>query len=336
MRTSNGVVGLTLQKIGYGARSSPVRSASPVAVGRLVLYRRGSVLEWYRDSPLSLEQGFKVSRRPAAGVDHGPLTFALAVSGPVVARQAGSGVVFERAGGKVVLRYGALSVRDATGRLLRTAMLARGRDVLLRVWDRGARYPLRVDPTFTGLVHLAAPDKGTGAAIGTGPEFGHSVAMSQDGNTILVGGEQDDNGHGAAWVYLRTGFGWKLQQKLTPVPNNQSAFGFSVALSASGDTALIGGPTHHRGYGTAWVFERNGTHWALQRKFIGPSTGAGFGWSVGLSGSGDTAIMGAPGEDGSDGAAWVARRAGTRWTKPYKLTAPHAGVGQETGHSEFG
>ena len=48
--------------------------------------------------------------------------------------------------GVPLLRYDGLSVVDASGRLVRSAIeLSRGR-IVLRVWDRGARYPLRIDP----------------------------------------------------------------------------------------------------------------------------------------------------------------------------------------------
>jgi hypothetical protein len=47
------------------------------------------------------------------------------------------------------------------------------------------------------------PQVGTGA-VGACIQ-GHAVALSADGNTAIVGGNQDDNGHGAAWVYTRSG-----------------------------------------------------------------------------------------------------------------------------------
>ena len=39
----------------------------------------------------------------------------------------------------------------------------------------------------------------------------------------------------------------------------EGAFGFSVALSPEGTTALIGGPADNEGVGAAWVFTRTGT-----------------------------------------------------------------------------
>ena len=70
------------------------------------------------------------------------------------------------------------------------------------------------------------------------------MALSSDGNTALIGGPDDNGDVGAAWVFTRSGSTWTQQgSKLTgsgEVGNGD--FGFSVALSADGNTALIGGP----------------------------------------------------------------------------------------------
>jgi hypothetical protein len=39
---------------------------------------------------------------------------------------------------------------------------------------------------------------------------GYSVALSDDGNTAIVGGENDHGGIGAAWVWVRSRGVWKL------------------------------------------------------------------------------------------------------------------------------
>ena len=68
------------------------------------------------------------------------------------------------------------------------------------------------------------------------------VALSADGNTAIVGGDGDNNFAGAAWVYTRSGGVWTQQQKLFGIGAVGSAYqGESVALSAHGDTAIVGG-----------------------------------------------------------------------------------------------
>ncbi len=84
--------------------------------------------------------------------------------------------------------------------------------------------------------------------IGEG-HFGGSVALSADGNTALVGGPSDNGDGGAAWVFTRSGTTWEQQgAKLAggEEESGEGAFGYSVALSAFGNTALIGGPRGRR------------------------------------------------------------------------------------------
>jgi len=81
------------------------------------------------------------------------------------------------------------------------------------------------------------------------------VALSSDGNTALIGGDDDNGGVGAAWVFTRAASTWTQQQKLSGSGESGSAmFGYSVALSSEGNTALIAGPYDNSHVGAAWVF----------------------------------------------------------------------------------
>jgi hypothetical protein len=162
-------------------------------------------------------------------------------------------------------------------------------------------------------------------AVGIGTQ-GDSVSISADGNTAIVGGWQDDSQAGAAWVWTRSGGVWTQQgPKLVgsgavgPHPGQ----GISVALSADGTTALVGGYGDGvNNVGAAWVWTRSGGVWTQQgAKLVG--SGAigppGLGYSASLSADGNTAIVGGPG-DNSDGtigvgAAWVWTRSGGVWTQ---------------------
>jgi hypothetical protein len=85
--------------------------------------------------------------------------------------------------------------------------------------------------------------------------FGSDVALTADGTTALIGGWTDSDGRGAAWVFTRTGSTWTQTQKLTGRGENGPArFGFAVALSANGHTALVGGPIDNKKRGATWVF----------------------------------------------------------------------------------
>jgi hypothetical protein len=108
-------------------------------------------------------------------------------------------------------------------------------------------------------------------------------------------------------------------------------FGRSVALSADGSTALIGGPRDSAEAGAVWVFTRSGSTWTQQAKLeVGKAEGSSyFGRGVALSADGSTALIGDPGNGSNTGAAWVFTRSGSTWTKQTRLEgAGEVGAGQ--------
>ncbi len=159
---------------------------------------------------------------------------------------------------------------------------------------------------------------GTGAA-GTA-EQGRSVALSADGTTAIVGGEEDDSLTGAAWIYTLTGNAWTQQgNKLVGTGAVGKAWqGTSVALSADGNTAIVGGQYDDSYMGAVWIYTRSGNTWTQQgSKLVG--TGAVRvsyqGCAVALSADGNTALVGAYQDDSSIGAAWIYTRTGSSWTQ---------------------
>jgi hypothetical protein len=86
--------------------------------------------------------------------------------------------------------------------------------------------------------------------IGTGGG-GFAVALSADGNTAIIGEPNDNNCAGAVWVYTRTGGVWTQQGGKLVVPDPVGCFGVSVAISADGNTAIVGAPNDSGGAGAA-------------------------------------------------------------------------------------
>ena len=151
------------------------------------------------------------------------------------------------------------------------------------------------------------------------PSQGVSVAISADGNTVIVGGNRDNGNVGAAWIYTRSGSNWTQQgNKLVGTGSAGGSYqGTSVALSADGNMALVGGPCDSGNIGAVWIYKRSGNVWTQQgTKLVG--TGAagnsGQGRSVALSADGSIAIVGGN-TDGLNGATWVFTRSGTTWTQ---------------------
>jgi hypothetical protein len=143
--------------------------------------------------------------------------------------------------------------------------------------------------------------------------------LSADGNTAIVGGAADSSGIGAAWVFIRNGGVWTQQgPKLVGTGAVGAAQqGNSVALSADGNTAVIGGNIDNANAGAAWVFTRSGGVWTQQgAKLVGTGAAgaAGQGFSVALSADGNTMLSGGI-ADGGLGATWVFTRSGGVWTQ---------------------
>lgn len=343
--------GLETRGYGYGDAVRPLSAVAPHAAGNRVEYRRGRVTEWYLNGPMGLEQGFTLAEPPEKapkGRDQ-PLTLALAISGDLVAVLEPAGLdkkstalTLKRKDGQALLRYTGLNVRDALGQELRSWLELQGKHLMLRVEDRGARYPVVVDP-WIQQAELNASDGG---------EYDHyawSVAIS--GNTIVVGGvchpgtSSDciagySGGPGAAYVFAESGGMWSQQQELT-APDGAPGdwFGYSVALD--GSTVVVGAPHHEVGanvkQGAAYVFVQSGTTWAQEAEltsFDGAAEDRS-GSSVAVSGS--TVVIGAPfhevGSNAEQGAAYVFVQSGTTWAQAAEVTSSDGAAGDKFGSS---
>jgi len=178
---------------------------------------------------------------------------------------------------------------------------------------------------------------GTGAA-GRGGQ-GVSVALSADGNTAIVGGPHDNSTAGAAWVYTRSGGIWSQQgSKLVGAGAAGSAGqGVSVALSADGNTAIVGGPHDNSFTGAAWVYTRSGGIWSQQGSKLVGNGAVGIadqGWSVALSADGNTAVVGGFADNSYTGGVWVYSRSGGVWTQQGSKLVGIGAVGNaDQGHS---
>jgi hypothetical protein len=159
----------------------------------------------------------------------------------------------------------------------------------------------------------------TDGRAGDNAEFGDGVALSASGATALIGAPGSGRA-GAAWIFTRTGSGWQRGVKLAGRGASQYAgFGASVALASGGGTALIGGGGGSSSRG-AWVFTRQHSRWSQSTRLTGKEKSGRLGAAVALSSDGDTALVGAGGEDGEQGAAWVFTRSGSGWQRRAKLT----------------
>ncbi len=113
--------------------------------------------------------------------------------------------------------------------------------------------------------------------------FGYAMALSTDGNTVVVGAPYADTGRGGVYVLAWDGARWSETKLIASDAAYYDEFGSSVAVSADGSTVLAG--THKNE--AAYVFEWDGIAWN-ETKLADPGAGTvgasqGFGSSVALS-----------------------------------------------------
>jgi hypothetical protein len=244
------------------------------------------------------------------------------VGGPFDGDQAGAAWVYTRSRGMWSQQTKLIS-SDALGPLVfqgySVSLSGDGNTALVGApFDDGTIGAAWVYARSSGVWSQQAKLVGAGA---TGDaQQGSSVSLSGDGNTAIVGGPSDNDSAGAAWVYTRSGRVWSQQAKLIGsgvLSPYGAAQGSSVSLSGDGNTAIVGGSFDNNLAGAAWVYTRSGGVWSQQAKLIGTGAGpfASQGFSVSLSGDGNTAIVGGPFDSNETGAAWVYMRAGSLWTQ---------------------
>lgn len=176
---------------------------------------------------------------------------------------------------------------------------------------------------FTDTAAAQFPTVQRAMLLGTGASgaaaMGTSVAVSAAGDTLAAGAPGDAAGVGAVWVFVNDPtLGWTQQgSKLTGVGAvGAAAFGTSVALSADGNTLMVGGPGDTVGAGAVWFFTRTGSTWDAGVKSVAPSpigTTSAVGTSVTITADGTSAVVGGPGDDTAKGAVWVYQNVGGVW-----------------------
>jgi hypothetical protein len=182
-----------------------------------------------------------------------------------------------------------------------------------------------------------------------GDEFGYSIDLSDDGNTLVVGAQLEDssatniNGNqtdnsatdsGAAYVFTRSGSTWTQQAYLKASNTDiDDEFGTFIELSSEGNTLAISaifedsnatdingdaGNNSASNSGATYIFTRSGSTWTQQAYLKASNTGAAdhFGQSLSLSTDANTLAASADDEDTSGtntGAVYTFTRSGSTW-----------------------
>lgn len=252
------------------------------------------------------------------------------------------------------------------------------------VYSAGAVYVfIRGNNAWSQQAYIKASNSGQS------DKFGYAVSLSQDGNTLAVSayfeasaakginGDENDNSipqAGAVYVFARTGTAWSQQAYIKASNTGEPGigdqfgdgdqFGFSIGLSADGNTLAVGAIAEDGGAkgingdqsdnsalgsGAVYVFTRTGAAWSQQAYVKASNTDPGdlFGYSVGLSADGNTLAASAFDEEGSSreingvqdkgrrgsGAIYVFTRIGTAWTQQAYLKASNAEAADSLGYA---
>lgn len=211
-----------------------------------------------------------------------------------------------------------------------------------------------------------------------GDQFGASVGLSGDGNTLAVGATGEDSSDpmnesdnldgdsGAIYVYSRSGSVWSQQAYLKANNTDPSdEFGGSLSLSGDGNTLAVGSRNEDSGAtgvsngssnnsevdsGAVYMFSRSGSIWSHQAYIKASNTDASdqFGEFLSLSVDGSTLAVGARKEasnamtvngtenDNSSvdsGAAYVFSYDGSVWSQQAYVKASNAEAGDQFGVS---
>ena len=328
LRTADHRLALKLVAWGNPKGLRPVSPSLPQTTANRLAYAHGRLTEWYLNGPLGLEQGFSIEGPPdtPSGLmekDDRGLTLALAVTTDLDLRLDADkkGITLSRPHGQALLRYGGLTAFDAAGKELPAWLELEGEAstiLHLHVDDRGAVYPLTIDPWIQSA-KLTDPN---GAAF---DQFGYSVAVS--GDTAVVGAYGNNLFHGAAYVFIRPVSGWaaiaNFSAKLTASDGAVNDY-FGVSVAVSGDTVVVGADGN-LARGAAYVFVKPINGWATTNNFNAKLTASDgvdndrFGYSVAVSG--DTALVGAYGAGLIRGAAYIFVKSSGDWATTNNFNA---------------
>ncbi len=317
--------------------NTAVVGASSHAVNSQV--NRGSAFVFVREGQSWTQQARLIASDGAAGDFFGS---AVAITGDTVLvgsprvdvggdADQGAAYVFERSGASWSQQTKLIAADGAPSDFFGDAVALSGDMALVGAWhddiagntDQGSVYEfVRIASNWSEGAKLTASDGASGDV------FGRSVAFS--GSTTIIGAFASDvdnrPNQGAAYVFVLDSGNWSEQAKLT-VDDGAAEDRFGIAVSLSGETAVIGADLAEAGaganQGAAYVFTRTGTTWTRQAR-LSSSQGAAndrFGYAVAVAGP--YAIFGSPSDDfginNDQGSASVFERNGSDWTGEVKL-----------------
>jgi FG-GAP repeat len=214
----------------------PVGAATQQFSGARVNYAYSCGLcEWYVNRPEGIEQGFRIESSPegegrvvVGGVYPEELRAELSADGQTIE--------FMDQAGVPVIHYAELYVQDRDGRILPSTLAVSEGEIHILIDDRGAAYPLEIDPLMTAPNWITESDQAH-AFYG----FSVSTAGDVDGDgysDVIVGSPDYDHGEyneGRVFLYLGSENGLSITPAWT-AESDQASASFGHAVATAGDS----------------------------------------------------------------------------------------------------
>jgi hypothetical protein len=184
-----------------------------------------------------------------------------------------------------------------------------------------------VVPATTGAHSLVLRAGGTKAFTDTGLQVVDARGRVLPSHFAVSGRSITIAFDDAGAAYPVTVDPWVQGASLAPT-GPAATFGTSVAVSADGNTALVGDPAGGVNItGEATIYYLNAGTWSAGTALLPPDNAVRFGTTVALSANGSTALVGDPNVLTADlttttGAAYVYTLSGDTWSPPNELAVP--------------
>jgi hypothetical protein len=166
--------------------------------------------------------------------------------------------------------------------------------------------------------------------------FGYSLMLSNDGNTLVVGGPKSITGNTYIYSYSSGNSTWSGVRLLGTGYIASPKQGACVAISGDGNTVASGGSNDNTGIGAIWIYTGSGVSWSQQTKLV-PTSYTGtphLGCSISLSDDGNILAAGGSGDSSGLGAVWIFNRTSNVWSQQQKIVGvQYSGLSANMGKS---
>lgn len=168
-------------------------------------------------------------------------------------------------------------------------------------------------------------------------QSGNSIALSGNGNTLVIGKWMDNNNTGRVYVYTRSGTSWSQATDFDGSNTGSGdEFGSNVAISKDGTTIAVTAPnedTTASNSGALYVFTGSGSSWSQQSGVLKSNSanqndqlGGYYGdydHQLDISNDGNTIIVGEQNshQGSNTGNAHIFVRSGTSWSRQATLAS---------------